>query len=92
MGCGKSTLGKKIIQALALPFIDLDQYIETQKGKSIAAIFQEEGEIAFRKLEYQAVLDLIHSPEPAIVSLGEEPLVILTPCSKFPTHRIPLFI
>ena len=70
MGCGKSTLGKKLSQAVALPFIDLDQYIETQKGKSIAAIFQEEGEIAFRKFEYQAVLDLIQSPEPAIVSLG----------------------
>lgn len=70
MGCGKSTLGKKLSQAVALPFIDLDQYIETQNGKSIAAIFQEEGEIAFRKFEYQAVLDLIQSPEPAIVSLG----------------------
>lgn len=70
MGCGKTTVGEKLSQSLNLSFVDLDEYIERQQGKSVRNIFMEEGEIVFRKYEYQAVLELLQSASPVVVSLG----------------------
>ncbi|WP_194974111.1 shikimate kinase [Aquiflexum lacus] len=50
-GSGKSTFGKKLAQQLNFVFLDLDQLIEKETGKSIAEIFETEGEGRFRELE-----------------------------------------
>lgn len=50
-GSGKTTLGKQLATHLQLPFIDLDEEIVQAAGKSIKAIFEQEGEDYFRKLE-----------------------------------------
>lgn len=50
-GSGKSTFGKKLADAANIPFVDLDQLIEQETGKSVAAIFSESGEAYFRNLE-----------------------------------------
>lgn len=57
MGVGKSTWAQKLGKALDVPVHDLDQILESQIGMSISAYIQERGELAFRKLEKQAVLD-----------------------------------
>lgn len=54
MGCGKSTVGKRLAPMLGCRFIDMDHYIEQQAGKSVSEIFAEEGEAAFRAMEYAA--------------------------------------
>lgn len=51
MGCGKSTIGKKLANKLGLSFVDMDREIEQAQKKSIAHIFKEFGEEHFRKLE-----------------------------------------
>ena len=51
MGSGKTTLGRKLAYILQHQFIDLDQYIEEQEGRTISQIFEEDGEDYFRKLE-----------------------------------------
>ena len=51
MGSGKSTIGKKLAHNLIHDFIDLDQYIQEQEGRTIKEIFEQEGEDYFRKLE-----------------------------------------
>lgn len=51
MGCGKTTWGKKIANALDLPFVDLDHEIVAHIGMSIPEYFQMHGEAEFRKLE-----------------------------------------
>jgi shikimate kinase len=51
MGSGKSFLGKKISEALHLPFIDLDSEIEKEEGRSVSEVFSTQGEEYFRKLE-----------------------------------------
>lgn len=51
MGAGKTTIGEKLGQALDLPVIDTDQYIEEKVGKRIADIFSEDGEQTFRGYE-----------------------------------------
>ena len=48
MGSGKSFLGKQLAETLGVTFIDLDARIESQQATSIAAIFKEKGEGAFR--------------------------------------------
>ena len=56
MGCGKSSVGRKLSQLLCCPFMDLDEMIETEAGKSIPEIFAEIGESGFRQME-RRVLD-----------------------------------
>jgi shikimate kinase len=51
MGCGKSTYGRSLADALGFNFIDLDAEIEKAEGKSIADFFTGKGEEAFRKAE-----------------------------------------
>jgi len=56
MGAGKTTIGRRVAEALALPFFDLDHEIEARHGVSIALIFELEGEPGFRQRE-RAMLD-----------------------------------
>ena len=53
MGAGKSTIGRRLAKRLGFAFVDLDRRIEVRAGRKIAAIFQEQGEAAFRELELE---------------------------------------
>ncbi|MEP7237631.1 MAG: shikimate kinase [Ferruginibacter sp.] len=55
MGSGKTYWGKIWAEQLGFTFYDLDEVIETGEGRSIAAIFEKEGEDHFRKLETTAL-------------------------------------
>ncbi|MFL6141948.1 MAG: shikimate kinase [Labedaea sp.] len=54
-GSGKTTVGKGVADAVALPFRDTDADIVATAGKAISAIFTEDGEPAFRAAEERAV-------------------------------------
>jgi len=69
MGCGKTTLGKKLASKLGWPFIDLDHVLESQAGMTIAEYFSSFGEEAFRQLEAD-VLKKTDYPANAVVSTG----------------------
>lgn len=58
MGCGKSTLGRKMSEQMNMGFIDLDKYIEERNFKSIPLIFEEEGEEGFREKEKNALTEV----------------------------------
>lgn len=68
-GSGKSSVGRAVARRLQRPWIDLDDEIESQSGRSIQDIFATEGEEGFRTLE-QAVLEAVSMRAPAVVSLG----------------------
>ena len=51
MGAGKTTVGKALSKALGLTFYDLDWYIEGRRSRTIAQLFEQEGEEGFRKIE-----------------------------------------
>jgi shikimate kinase len=70
MGCGKSTVGKRLAQALQCPLFDTDSMIEIRRGKSISAIFVEEGEEKFRDYEYRLLPELTQSPLPSVIVCG----------------------
>jgi len=68
MGSGKSTAGRKVAEALGLPFHDTDEEIESALGLSPAEIWEELGEPAFRDLESRVIRDL--AGRDAVVSTG----------------------
>lgn len=55
MGTGKSAVGKLVAGRLARPFVDTDAMVERDAGSSVAEIFREQGERAFRDLESSAI-------------------------------------
>ena len=57
-GCGKSSVGAELAGIMGRRFADSDDLIEETAGKPIPAIFEQDGEDAFRKLESQALQEL----------------------------------
>ena len=70
MGCGKSTLGRKLAHRLGVEFVDTDARIEQREGASVADIFQLAGERYFRETERAVLEELIAAGRPAVVSTG----------------------
>jgi shikimate kinase len=70
MGCGKTTVGKRLAAKLGLRFIDLDRYIEEKYGKTVVEQFEEEGETTFRERERDAVRDTCTLLDDILVSTG----------------------
>jgi len=70
MGSGKSTIAKLLAEKTTIPFIDLDDRIESQEKLSIKTIFETKGEIYFRKIEHAILKCLMESDESFILSLG----------------------
>ena len=58
MGAGKTTVGRHLASILGWDFVDLDDQVVERAGKSVAAIFREQGEAAFRAAEHEAAVDL----------------------------------
>lgn len=69
MGSGKSTVGRVLAKELGCPFIDLDEYISSEAGKTINEIFAESGEIAFRKME-SICLEKVLNGDMAVIATG----------------------
>ncbi|MEZ7516645.1 shikimate kinase [Flavobacterium frigidarium] len=70
MGCGKSTIAKSLSQKKQIPFVDLDEYIEKKANLSVKDIFEQLGEIKFRRMEHEAFVELLQSEEFVIIGLG----------------------
>jgi shikimate kinase len=73
MGCGKSTLGRKLAKHAGLQFIDMDHYIEKRNYKTVPQIFAEEGETEFRKKERNALEELSEFSNVVIATGGGAP-------------------
>ena len=69
MGSGKSSVGKRLAQALDLPFRDADDEVETAAGRSIPEIFEQLGEPAFRDGERRVIARLLEGP-PIVLATG----------------------
>jgi shikimate kinase len=72
MGAGKSSVGRALAQRLAWTFEDLDERIERSEGRSIADIFRHGGEFEFRRVEYEALRQLLQQVDRAgrVIALG----------------------
>lgn len=69
-GTGKTTAAKKIAAHLGIPVFDSDPEIERQTGKSIAEIFAQDGESAFREREESVIAEILASAMPLVLATG----------------------
>ncbi len=69
MGCGKSTVGKRLAQRLGLDFVDADSEIERAANMSVAEIFSEHGEPYFRSGEERVIARLLREG-PQVLATG----------------------
>lgn len=70
MGAGKTAVGRRLADALGWPFQDADWAIETAAGTSVANIFAEVGEAAFRQSERQVIARLLQESPRQVLALG----------------------
>ncbi|MBP7401673.1 MAG: hypothetical protein KBA30_03590 [Clostridia bacterium] len=70
MGSGKSTVGRLVAERIGIPFLDLDDRICAAAGRSIPAIFAQDGEAVFRQLEAGILDETLREPGSAVVATG----------------------
>lgn len=70
MGAGKTSIGRRLAEKLALPFVDADAEIETAAGKSIPEIFAEHGEAYFRDGERRVMARLLCAGQKVLATGG----------------------
>jgi shikimate kinase len=66
---GKSTLGRRLAAQLGYNFLETDDSLVSQQGKSIAQIFSDHGEAYFRELE-RDLLRSVQAMQSLVVSTG----------------------
>ena len=69
MATGKSKIGKLMARRLRRQFVDTDELIQDRQGRTIAEIFDTEGEEVFRQLEYECVVE-VSRRERIVIALG----------------------
>jgi XRE family transcriptional regulator, aerobic/anaerobic benzoate catabolism transcriptional regulator len=68
-GAGKTTVGKKLAAKLTIPFWELDERIEDIAGLSLSEIFALHGETYYRRLETQALTEVLSRSQFAVIAL-----------------------
>ncbi len=76
MGCGKTTIGKKLSRSLHCAFIDIDTLFEKENNISVFDFFGKEGEEKFREVEHRLLIKTLNENDNAVISTGGG-----TPCS-----------
>lgn len=99
MGCGKSSIGRRLATKLALPFIDADEEIERVAQKSISEIFSDHGEAFFRDRESKVIARLLaHGPQVlatgggAFITPGTRQLILDTGLSVWLRAELPVLM
>lgn len=69
MGCGKSSVGRRLANRLGLKFVDADNEIEAAAGKTIPEIFEDYGEAHFRDREHLVIRRLLKDG-PQVLATG----------------------
>jgi shikimate kinase len=70
MGCGKSTLGKRLAKRANFEFVDMDSLIEQREGAPVADIFHYAGEEYFRKTERAIIEEYGDAKGDYVISTG----------------------
>jgi shikimate kinase len=88
-GSGKTTVGRVLARRLGVPFTDVDSLIVERIGKSIAEMFTEDGEDAFRALEREIVADALDAAE-GVLALGGGSVLAASTRERLRGHRVVL--
>jgi shikimate kinase len=69
-GAGKSTSGRRLAKILCVSFTDSDDLVEAAEGRTVAEIFADSGEPAFRAAECAAITAALHGGFDGVLSVG----------------------
>ena len=69
-GAGKSTLGAKLAQSMAVPFIELDREVEQEAGARLGEVFSMYGQEAYRRFERRALEKVLREHREAVIATG----------------------
>lgn len=69
MGAGKTSVVRRLARICGASAVDTDRYVERRAGASVAQIFEHDGEEGFRKLEEEALRDIVEMG-PVLVACG----------------------
>lgn len=70
MGSGKTTVGRRLAGVLERHFVDADGALVEIADRTVAEIFEQDGEAAFRDLESDTFEELLEHHEPCVIASG----------------------
>jgi shikimate kinase len=80
MATGKTTIGRELARRLRRPFVDSDEQIEADTGRTVREIWNSDGETAYRRLEADALRTALGSSHPSVVAAAGG--VVLDPANR----------
>jgi shikimate kinase len=87
MGAGKTTVGRRVAEALGVDFLDTDQMVERGAGRTVSEIFVDDGEAHFRDLERTAVAEAL-STHRGVLALGGGAVLDVSTRELLDGHRV----
>nr|WP_050776159.1 shikimate kinase [Roseibium alexandrii] len=91
MGCGKSTVGKRLAQRLGLEFVDADSEIERAANMTVSEIFSEHGEPYFRSGEERVIARLLQEG-PQVLATGGGAFISDATRSEIETNGLSIWL
>jgi shikimate kinase len=91
MGCGKTSVGRRLAAALGLRFVDADEEIERSADKSVAEIFAEHGEQYFRDGE-RRVIERLLKEGPIVIATGGGAYMNATTRENIKKHGLSIWL
>jgi shikimate kinase len=70
MGAGKTTVGRTLARTRHMTFLDTDDRIVQEQGRSISDIFEKDGEPFFRDLETELLTRMLTDTHQSVISVG----------------------
>jgi shikimate kinase len=80
MGAGKTTVGRMVAEQLGWRYLDSDEQVMAATGQTVAELFAERGEAAFRAEEARVLAEALSGPDPVVVAAAGG--VVLAPHNR----------